>query len=76
MSKKNLKLKSAMVESNYTQIKLAKEINICTPCFSKKINGKRDFTESEMIAICKALKKEPTDIFFKELLPNGQQEQF
>ena len=49
------KLKGKMAECGYTSGKMADEIGISRTSFSLKFNGKREFTLSEIINICRVL---------------------
>lgn len=66
---KNLKLKSVMVLKEYTVESLAKEIGITKASLSRKINGKRAFTEIEIGKICLVLERKPEELFFSNKLP-------
>lgn len=48
-------LKGKMVEAGYTQGKLAEAVGMAPQSFSRKINGKRQFTVGEALAVCKVL---------------------
>jgi len=52
---KNRRLKAAMTENGFSQIKLASAIGICKNALNAKVNGKSPFTCDEVIAVCKAL---------------------
>ena len=59
-------LRGKMAEKNMTQNQLASEIGICANSLSRKMLGKREFTLSEVVKICKTLGIEnPSDIFLK-----------
>lgn len=45
------KLKGLMKEKNITQNQLAREIGLCPTSLNRKLNGKRDFTISEINSI-------------------------
>jgi len=70
---KNLRLKAVMAGLEITLDTLAKEIGVAKGSLSRKINGKRKFTEPEIEAVCRFLNKEPTEIFFDSMLSNEQQ---
>ena len=54
-------LRGKIAEKGYTQEKLAKEVGI-----SRKLLGKREFTLTEVVSICKVLDiADPVNIFFK-----------
>lgn len=60
-------LEYEMKERGYTAEKLSREIGISKSAFSKKINGKSEFTLSEIQGIVSVLKLEsPMPIFFAE----------
>lgn len=48
-------LKAAMAEKGMNQAKLAKAIGISANSMSRKLNGKRDFSLSEVAAITEVL---------------------
>lgn len=64
MTKKNLKLKAAIVEADKTLEIVGKEINMTKANLSRKINGISKFTENEMQKISKAVNKPIMEIFF------------
>ena len=60
-------LEYEMKERGYTAEKLSREIGISKSAFSKKINGKSEFTLSEIQGIVTVLKLDsPLPIFFAE----------
>lgn len=60
-------LKAALAERGMNQAQLARKIGISTNSMSRKMNGKRDFTLSEVLAISHALQLEqPQLIFFAD----------
>ena len=64
-----LELKAAMIKKGYTSGTLADEIGLSRQSMSYKINNHREFTVSEINAICKAL---DLDLEQKELIFFGQ----
>lgn len=59
------KLKSLIVNSGKTMEQVAKEMHMSRPTLSKKINGKQDFSFSEMKAFAKSVEENPVKIFFE-----------
>lgn len=60
-------LRASIAEKGLNQAKLAAAIGISENSLSRKINGKRDFSLSEVVAITKVLElKKPQDIFLSE----------
>lgn len=62
-------LKSQMALNGKSQKDMAEQCGITTGTFSKKINGKREFTQGEISAIAQTLKltrEQICDIFFAE----------
>ncbi len=60
------KIKAKIVERGMTQGEVAEIIGISANSFSRKINGKRDFSLSEAISLCSVLNLEnPGEIFFE-----------
>lgn len=60
----NRKLKGARVEKDLTQEGMAEILGISRIAYRDKENGKYSFTELEIKRICKALGREPSEIFF------------
>lgn len=59
------KLKGKMVEKGFTQAKLASDIGISVQSLNSKINGKTEFSVTEMGIIARTLELEdPIEIFF------------
>ncbi len=59
-------LRGKIAEKGYTQEKLAKEVGISSNSLSRKLLGKREFTLTEVVSICKVLDiADPVNIFFK-----------
>lgn len=59
-------LKAKIVEKGYTQQKLAKEVGMSGNSMYRKVAGKREFTLSEVVAICDVLEiHNPVEIFFE-----------
>lgn len=48
-------LKGKMAEAGYTQQKLAQAIGVVPQTLSRKLQGKRQFTVGEALAICEVL---------------------
>ena len=67
------KIKNKMSEIGMTQQKLAEKLGISSKTLANKINGKREYTLYEAIAICDILNLDPRDIFFINYVPNKQQ---
>lgn len=62
-------LKSQMALKGKSQKDMAEQCGITTGTFSKKINGKREFTQGEISAIAQTLnltREQICDIFFAE----------
>lgn len=57
-------IKSVIVGAGYNITKLANAIGMGREILSARINGKTDFSRTEMNQIAKVLKKPPQDIFF------------
>ena len=58
------KLKALLFERKIPQFKIAMKLGINSKTMSKKMNGKADFTYSEVFLICKMLSIEnPFDVF-------------
>lgn len=68
MSLRNLKLKALRVEHGLKQTDVAKLIGMHENTYVRKENGITEFTESEIIAICKLFNKRPDEIFFQNQL--------
>lgn len=67
------KLRGKMKEEDYTQVKIAEVLEITPQSFSSKINGRTQFTLSEVIKMADTLKIDnPVDIFFNNNIPNMQ----
>ena len=63
------KLKGRMTECGYSHKEMAKALGISPVTFSMKINGKRDFTLTELITMSKVLKMETVmPYFFDDVL--------
>lgn len=70
-------LKAVMVQNGFSQKMLAQRIGMSPNSLNRKINGKREFTLSEAIAISTVLKvQNPEAIFFEENGPNTQRTKF
>ena len=68
------KLKGRIVECGLNQGKLAKALGISHTSFSLKINGKRDFTLTELMTMAKVLNMNSEDVglyFFDGILKNS-----
>lgn len=62
-------LKSVMALKGYNSGKLAIKIGISPQSFSKKVNGKSEFTASEITSIAKVLEiRDVNEIFFADLV--------
>lgn len=48
-------LKGAIVSAGHTQRSLAKALNMSENTMNSKVNGKSDFTASEIIEVCREL---------------------
>ncbi|MCR6515432.1 helix-turn-helix domain-containing protein [Clostridium sp. LY3-2] len=70
------KLKGIMKEKNFSQSKLADELDITTQSLNAKLNGRTQFTLGEAFRIIDILDiKNPNDIvkiFFNNNIPNTQ----
>lgn len=60
---RNYKIKASRIEKGLTQDFVAKELGIAKPTYSLKENGKRQFTQNEMIALSKVLDKSLDELF-------------
>lgn len=59
------KVKGRLAEMNYTQEKLAEELDLSVVSLNAKLNGKVDFKVGEAQKICKVLKiDKPNEYFF------------
>jgi transcriptional regulator with XRE-family HTH domain len=66
MNNANLRLKSVMVAKGKTQQTLCRDLKMNIATFNRKVNGIREFSESEMKAISNYLEVSPLDIFFND----------
>lgn len=57
-------LRAALAEHGMNQAQLAKKIGISSNSMSRKLNGKREFTLSEVVAITEALELEQPQLIF------------
>jgi transcriptional regulator with XRE-family HTH domain len=64
MNQANLRLKSVMVAKGKNQQTLCKDLKMNIATFNRKINGIREFSESEMKTISNYLGVSPLEIFF------------
>lgn len=64
MGKPNLRLKGLMVVKGKNQKTLCEDLKMNIATFNRKLNGIREFSESEMKAISNYLEVSPLDIFF------------
>lgn len=64
MNQANLRLKSVMVVKGKNQTTLCKDLKMNIATFNRKVNGIREFSESEMKAISNYLEVSPLEIFF------------
>lgn len=61
------KIRAKIIEKGLNQGRVASIIGISQNSFSRKLSGKRDFSLSEVIALCDALEVEnPKEIFFEK----------
>jgi len=66
--KESRKLRALIVGAGLDIGSIALKMNMSRPTLSARINGKTDFTRSEMEAFANILNEKPEDIFFaKEL---------
>jgi Predicted transcriptional regulator with C-terminal CBS domains len=66
-------IKGRIMSVGLTQEKVAVMVGMSGNSLSRKLTGKRDFTLSEVNAICKALDiADPTPYFFNAKIPNTQ----
>jgi transcriptional regulator with XRE-family HTH domain len=70
MKKPNLKLKGQMVLKGKTQQTLCEDLKMNIATFNRKLNGIREFSESEMQAISEYLEVSPLEIFFDKEVDN------
>lgn len=66
MATPNLKLKVLMFVKGISQTTLCKDLKMNIATFNRKLNGIREFSESEMKAISNYLEVSPLDIFFND----------
>lgn len=59
------KIKAGRAEKGFTQDFVAKELGITKPTYCLKENGKRQFTENEMIGLSKVLNKSLDELFLQ-----------
>lgn len=64
---KKRSLKAGRIEAGYTQEELAYKIGIAKSTYNLKENGKRNFTEKEMIMISYILNKTMDELFRKKV---------
>lgn len=57
-------LRAAMAEKGFTQAQLARAIGISANSMSRKINGRRDFSLSEVAAITEVLNLQAPQLIF------------
>ncbi|HBG3256195.1 TPA: helix-turn-helix domain-containing protein [Clostridioides difficile] len=65
---KKRSLKAGRIEAGYTQEELAYKIGISKSTYNLKENGKRNFTEKEMIMISYILNKTMDELFLEKRL--------
>ena len=58
------RLRSLLVSKGLTLREMSKKMGMSRPTLSTKINGKTDFTRTEMELFATILGKKPRDIFF------------
>lgn len=63
---RNYKIKASRIEKGFTQDFVAKELGIAKPTYSLKENGRRQFTQNEMIALSKILDKSLDELFLQK----------
>lgn len=63
----NFKLKSKLALTNMTQTDLAKELGITYSSVNNKINGKIDFTQSEIEKILNILKDRNLEVTYEDI---------
>lgn len=73
-SLKHLKLKALMIENGLTQADMSKILGINASTFSKKINGKKDFTITEIETIKDYFNLPYEEIFFRVNLREKRKE--
>ena len=64
------KVKGAMAEMGMNQNDVANEIGLAMPTVNLKLNGKREFTASEICRLASALDKSPSYFFAPQLNPS------
>lgn len=59
-------IKAYMALNSITQKEMASRLGMTPPTFNRKINGKVNFSSSELELMLKILKIEPNDLFFTQ----------
>lgn len=68
------KIKSLLIEKDFSRAEISNILGISTNSFSRKINNKSQFTLNEVFLLKKALDiKDIEKVFFIENIPNTQQ---
>ncbi|MCQ9290657.1 helix-turn-helix transcriptional regulator [Staphylococcus hyicus] len=65
---KNYILRNERDRQGYSQKDMAKVLNVDYMTYGNKENGKYQFTEFEMLKICKLLNKSLDDLFMREVV--------
>lgn len=60
----NRNLKAERSRLGLTQKDVADQLGIAVPTYSKKENGKQDFTQKEMLELCKILNRTLDELFY------------
>lgn len=63
------KIKGLMAENDFTQVDLAVSLGLTKGTIQNKMNGKTEFTASELVKMSKIFKVVTMDIFFIDNLP-------
>lgn len=64
MNGPNFKLKELRYMHNLKQTDMAEKLNIAETTYNRKENGDSEFTESEILSICRIFFATPEEIFF------------
>lgn len=67
MTLRNNKIKAGRAEKGYTQGQIALKLGMSEPTYNLKENGKRQFTENEMITLSILLEKSLDELFLYNL---------
>ena len=68
-----MKLKARIMESGYTQRKLAKEMNMGINSFNEKVNGKSPFNIEQAVQLCELCHIDSSDEKCSIFLPTASQ---